>query len=416
MFKKREKVEKKEENVDELIISDLGVNKEHTSRAKKDIKFKKINVRVFAIVILVALVVATIIFMLRFISFNATTLIWKTSLTRGSESVNNKSIEYASFKNGLMRISNDGITYVDSNGSVNWTVSYNIKDPIYVSRHNYFAIADKNGNNFYIFDVSGEVGSGTTTSPIIKISLSRDGVLYVMQSDDNNNYISVYRSTGAKIDLSIKTNLTEDGMPIDISTSDSGEELAVCYVCLSDEKLYTKASYYNFGDAGKNANSKRIVGEFKNEFDDQFVARAHFFNDTRSCLVSDDGLYFVSTNDAASPKIINRIKTNEKILSISYNEKYFATMYEDRHLMVYDDSGSTICDRKVDIDYNNFYLSGDYIVFIDGSHVVIYDIRGRMIFDKELDGNIEYVAKRNSLIFTELLVGLMDGVECIRFY
>ena len=47
---------------------------------------------------------------------------------------------------------------------------------------------------------------------------------------------------------------------------------------------------------------------------------------------------------------------------------------------------------------------------------MIYDIRGRMLFDKEVDGLVQYVAKKKSLFFTELLVGLTDGVECVRFY
>ena len=47
---------------------------------------------------------------------------------------------------------------------------------------------------------------------------------------------------------------------------------------------------------------------------------------------------------------------------------------------------------------------------------MIYDSRGRMIFDKEMEVDVQYVAKKKSLLFTELLIGLIDGVECIRFY
>ena len=96
IFKKQEK---KDESVDDLIISDLGVNKDTASRKRSEFKFKKINIRIVAVIVLVVLVLATLIFVLKFVSFNSATLIWKTSLTRGSENVNNKSIEYASFKN-----------------------------------------------------------------------------------------------------------------------------------------------------------------------------------------------------------------------------------------------------------------------------------------------------------------------------
>lgn len=411
-----DKSRKKYENVDELIISDLGVNKESRSKKKNQFNFKYFNVKSFVIAVLIVIVVVTAIFLFRFVSFNTMVLNWRTTLTRESSNINNKSVLYSDFRNGIMRISNDGATYVDGNGNVIWTISYNIKDPIFTSKNKYFAIADKNGNNFYIFDDNGLVGENTTTSPIIDITSSVDGVLYIMQSDDNNSYINAYRANGTPIDLAVKTNLTEDGMPIDISTSDSGEELLVSYVCLDGDVIYTKATYYNFADAGKNANVKRIVGEFKDEFKDEFLARVHFFNDEKSCLIYDGGSVFVSTADPARPRVTNTVQFEDAMNSISLNEKYFAVILENNKLVVTDDSGSVLCERNIDFVYTDFYLNDDYVIFLNDEKVIIYDVRGRLIFDNEISKTVEFVGKKNSIIFKELLVGLIDGVECIRFY
>lgn len=412
------KTRKKDDNTDELIISDLGVNKE--SKSKRSRIFNpntfNFNIKFFAIAVLLVIVIATAFFAIRFMSFNSMVMIWRTNLTKGSDNVNNKSVEYESFREGLVRISNDGVTYVDKNGNINWTISYNIKEPIYSSSGKYFSIADKNGNNFYIFGEKGVTGSNTTTNPIIKTSMSDEGVLYVMQSDDNNSFINVFRSNGDIIDLSIKTNLTEDGMPIDISTSKSGEELSVAYVCLDEDVIYTKATYYNFADAGKNAGAKRIVGEFTEEFNGKFIARVHHFNDKKSVIVYDGGMYYVLTDDPASPRIVNRIELKENISSISYNDRYFAMIYDDNKLSVYDDDGKELCDREIDFEYTNFYINDDYVIFLDERRVVICDSRGRIIFDKELSAYVEYVAKKKNLFFTELLVGLTDSIECVRFY
>lgn len=421
MFVKSKKIN---DDTDELIISDLGVNKDKastgTSRKKLAVKsifdLKKINIKAFALFVLAFLMLITFIFIFRFINFNATILLWKTNIARSSENINNKSIEYASFKNGLMRISNDGMTYIDENGEVRWTISYNMKDPIYEKNGNFFVIADRNGNNFYVFNKEGKVGENTTTNSIVKISVSEEGIIYILQSDENNSYVNVFRNTGIPVDITIKTNLTEDGMPIDLGTSNNGEELVMAFVCLNDDTIYTKATYYNFADAGKSANQKRIVAEFREEFNDKFLARVKFFDDTKSCLVYDGGIYYVSTADASNPSISNNLRFDDRMKSISYNEKYIAVVFENDKLMSFDNRGNTLCSRDITPNYDEFYIDEDYIVFLYGNRVMIYDIRGRMLFDKEVDSNIQYVAKKKSLFFTELLLGLIDGVECVRFY
>ena len=403
---------------DDLIITNLGANKD--LKEEKHFKFsfdkKNINIRTFAISIFVILFILTAIFVFRFINFNATLLLWKTNLARKSENVNNKSISYQSFEKGLMRISNDGITFIDDSGDVNWTVSYNIKDPIYEVKNKYFVIADRNGNNFYIFNKDGLVGENTTTYPIVKISVSQDGILYVLQSDDNSSYINVFRENGNAIDIAIKTNLSDDGMPIDIATSKDGENLLVSFVCLNDDDVYTKATYYNFGDNNTNVNLKKISVEFIDELNDKFLARVNLFSDDKSCLIHDSGIFFVNDALNSKPKIANSVEYNAKINSIAYNEKYIALTFDDKRLLSYDSSGNVLCDRKIDFDYDRFYIDDDYLIFILGNIVKIYDIRGRMIFDKEVNQGIEYVAKRKGIFFTEFLLGLIDGVECIRAY
>lgn len=396
---------------DEFIIKDLGIVKEKKSEGKK-----KVSLKFVAIFAFVLILIATAIFAIRFINFNVTEMLWKTSVTKGSDNINNKSIKYDSYKNGLMRVSNDGITYINSSGEVKWTISYNMKDPIYESNDNYFAIADRNGYEFYIFDENGVSGSNTVTNPIQKISLSLDGVLYILQSDEENSYVNVFRNSGALIDISIKTTLTGDGTAIDLGASNDGIELAIAYMCLANDKLYSKATYYNFGEVGQNANSKRIVKEFVEELSDKFLARIYFFDRDNSFLIYDGGVYFVSTKDSANPTIVQKKEFDIKIRSVSYNKKYLAMVFEDNRMIVFNKDGTLLADKKIDFDYENFYISDDYAIFLYGNRVMIYDSRGRMLFDKEMEMEVQYVAKKKSLIFTELLVGLIDGVECIRFY
>ncbi len=401
---------------DDYIVKNLGINKSHKDKNQTIFKSDKINIKQISIVAFIFLIIITIIFSIRFIRFNVVEMLWKTSVTKGSDSINNKSVRYSGFRNGLMRISNDGITYINDRGVVKYIVSYNMKEPIYEFNDNYFVIADRNGYEFYIFDKDGLTGSNFLKNAIQKISISNDGIVYILQTDEESSYINVFRSNGKEIDISIKSSLTNDGMPIDLSVSDDGTELSVAYTCLSNNNIYSKATYYNFADAGKNANSKRIVGEFIDEFNDKLLARTHFFDNKFSCLVYESGIYFVSLANKSNPVVINNIEFEYKIKSIAYNKEYISFVFDNNELMVISKDGSIVSKRKIDFEYENFYLSDNYIIFIYGNRVIIYDAKGRMIFDKELEMEVQYASKKRSLFFTELLLGIIDGVECIRFY
>lgn len=402
----RKKIEK-----DDFIVKDLGVNKDNKVNVKKIPKLKYAALFTF-----ILLLIMTAIFAIRFINFGVAEMMWKTSVTRGSDNINNKSIKYESFKNGLLRVSNDGITYINSVGDVRWTISYNMKDTICESSENYFAIANRNGYEFYIFDENGVSGKNTVKNPIQKISMSNDGILYILQSDDENSYINVFRSNGENVDVSFKTTLTGEGMAIDIGVSDDGTEMVIDYVCLKDEEIYSKATYYNFSEVGQNTNTKKVVGDFVDEFNDKFLGRVYFFDNEKSFLLYDGGVYFVSTKNQESPIITQKKEYDSKIRSISYNKKYLAIVFEDNKMVMYNKDGMLLADKRIDFDYEKFYISEDYAVFLYSNRVMIYDKRGRMIFDKEMDFEVQYVAKKKSLLFTELLLGLIDGVECIRFY
>ncbi len=403
-------------NEDNYIVKNLGINKSHKTNLLNTLNDKKINIKKISIIAFIFIIFITILFLIKFIRFDVVEMLWKTSLTKGSDSINNKSVRYSSFHNGLMRISNDGITYINDSGEVKYITSYNMKEPIYEYNDNYFVIADKNGYEFYIFDKDGLTGNNFLKNAIQKISLSNDGIIYILQTDEDSSFINVFRSNGKEIDISIKTNLTNDGMPIDISTSNDGTQLSVAYTCLSNNNIYSKATYYNFEDAGKNANSKRIVGELINEFNDKLLARTHFFDNKFSCLLYESGIYFVSLANKSDPKVINHIEFEYRIKSVAYNKEYIAFIFENNDLMVLSKDGSIVAKRKIDFEYENFYLSENYIIFLYGNRAIIYDSKGRMIFNKELEMEIQYIAKKRSLFFTELLIGITDGVECIRFY
>lgn len=398
------------ENKDELVITNIGANrKKEAKNSGKGISSKKL-----IIISSIVLLLLIIVYGISYINFNITEKLWKVSLTVNSESVNNNSIQYCGFENGIMRVSNDGITYVNSEGVIKWTISYNMKDPIFSKEGRLFSIADRHGSQFYIFDEDGLVGSGTSSYQIDDMSLSNSGIMYLLQSDSDNSYVFSYNKNGEQLTNQITSNITTKGMPLNISTSADGSELVLAMTKILDNNICTKASYYNFN--GITDNKEFLIKEIEEELQDKFLAKVHFFDNERSFLLYEDGIIFISTSDPTNPTIIKKIELKERINSISYDNENLVMTLDNGKYVVYGKNGEIICNKQYDSNYDRFYIDNNCIVFIYGEHVKIFDIHGKSIMDRNLDTMVQYVAKKDSLLFYDLIIGLTDGVECIRCF
>ena len=138
-----------------------------------------------------------------------------------TNSVNREDIEsskYIAFADGYVRYSNDGISYYKNSGKVIWNQTYSMQNPKVSICGNSIAVADINGSSAYSFNTSGQVGKADTSMPILQIEVSDSGKMAAVLEDNNANYINMYDTNGEKI-YSVKTTLSGDGYPIDISLS-----------------------------------------------------------------------------------------------------------------------------------------------------------------------------------------------------
>ena len=103
--------------------------------------------------------------------------------------------------------------------------------------------------------------------------------------DDNNaNYINMYDTNGEKI-YSVKTTLSGDGYPIDVSISPDAKKLIASFIRVSGDEIKTDVVFYNFSDVGKNE-TERVVGGFN--YDDVIVGDVKFINDTMAVAVGEN--------------------------------------------------------------------------------------------------------------------------------
>jgi hypothetical protein len=122
------------------------------------------------------------------------------------------------------------------------------------------AVGDINGSKIYIFNKSGLLGSVDTSLSISQIEVASQGVVAAVLEDNNADYINLYNTDGTKI-YSVKTTLSGDGYPLDISISDDATKLMASYLYVSGESMKTNVVFYNFSDVGQNE-TERVVGGF----------------------------------------------------------------------------------------------------------------------------------------------------------
>ena len=136
---------------------------------------------IIAVVAAVVIIAIVGIFMYRkYKSYDDYKVLSSMNIESGS---NSKYLQYCDF---VVKYSSDGISYIDSEGTV-WDASYQMKSPIIDICDEYIAVADKNTNDIYIYDKDGNEGKVTTSYPIIKVEIAKQGVVAALLEDRNAN-------------------------------------------------------------------------------------------------------------------------------------------------------------------------------------------------------------------------------------
>ncbi len=96
--------------------------------------------------------------------------------TKRTDTVTTK---YAPFGGRILKYSRDGVSYTDEKNSALFSITYTMKEPILALSSNAGAVADKNGNQIYIFNQEMQKRQATTLHPIKEMSISNQGIVAV---------------------------------------------------------------------------------------------------------------------------------------------------------------------------------------------------------------------------------------------
>lgn len=295
---------------------------------------------------------------------------------------------YKAFGNGIIRYSTSGISYF-SGGREVWNRSIDISSPVIDICGDYIVMAERDSNEIYLFDKSGNQRTIQASYPIKSVEVSKQGVVAATLDDGEANYIEMTDKEGTKI-ASGRTVIAGDGYPIDISIANDGTRLVASYLAVSNGSTQSKVVFYNYSSVGQNE-VDRIVGGF-NQYKSTLVPDVEFINNT-TAVAFGDNMFTIYAIDQ-KPKITHEEEFEDKIDTIFYSSKYIGIVFKSTDteysqvLRVYDTYGKKVFSKSLNFKYNDICFAGKNVVMYDGSNCIMYSFSGTERFNYTFDKNI----------------------------
>lgn len=312
----------------------------------------------------------------------------------------------------LYRYNSDGISCISRNNDMQWSVTYNMQAPITDICGTTMAVAEQQGTQVYVVNDEGLIGSFDTQYPILKVRVSKQGVVAAVQQQDNVTWIYLYQTDGTVI-ASNKTTIGMTGYPLDIAVSPNGQRLAVSYLEVKEGILGSSVVFYDFGSAGQKKENN-IISEIK--YNDTVLPEIYFTDNSRAVAVSDHGFYVFGGGD--SPKQTAEVRFEEEIVSSFHDESQIGFLFwneegeEAYRMELYNYSGKRRKTRKVDATFDNIKIENDQILMYNEKGFDVFSKSGRLRFtsayEKEVKELFYFGSFRTYLVVTE------DSFDWIR--
>ena len=275
---------------------------------------------------------------------------------------------YIQFGGNLLKFTTDGASYIDEEGNTVWTAGIDAKNPIAESNGRYAVVADKGGNNVYVFNTGGLVSQVTMKYKITDIDVASQGAFTAVLESDETNYINMYSSSGQAI-YEMRTSINKSGYPLDISISDDGQKLFTSYFYMNGINTNIKLTAYNFGEVGQNANADRMVGGFT--YESELFPKVEFVTNDIIAAFSDKEIVFYDMKEKPSERA--KVKYKNDVQSIFYNSNYVGTVEKNNTatasssayytMRLYDLNGNEKFEYPFDLNYEKIYASDEEIIF-----------------------------------------------------
>lgn len=331
----------------------------------------------------------------------------------GMERTDTIAAKYISFKDGIIKYSNDGATYTNNADELIWNQTYEMQDPIVDICEDYVIFGEKGGKNIYILNSEKLQGNIETTMDIVSVRVANQGTAAVLMQKDGISYIRLYDKDGNQLaggQISIKNT----GYPLDIALSNDAIKLAVSMIDINEGNIKSQITFYNFGSVGQNE-IDHMVGSCS--YSDMVIPQIEFVTNDRMLAFGDSKVYiFEGTQKPAQTKEID-LKTEVK--SLFFNKDYFGIINNNedeentRHMEIYDTKGGHILSKDFALDYDTVeFLANNEICIRNEKECQIYNTYGVKHFAYKFDSPLyKIISGASSREYTFILE---DTVEKVR--
>lgn len=316
-----------------------------------------------------------------------------------------------SFGTCFLSYSSDGIRCTDEKGNDIWSCPFEMQNPMVEINGDYVAVADYVGRMIYIFNGSGELGTIQTNLPIREIEVAGNGVVAAVLDNGDVTSISLYYYDGSEIGF-FRTTMSKSGYPLDVGMSEDGTLVAVSYLYLDNGVMTSKVAFYNFGEVGQNK-TDNLVGGY--DYQNEIVPLVGFMNDSTAFAVANDKLMFYKGSQR--PTNQRDVFLKEEIRSVYYGDKYIGLTYinptaESRYLIdIYNTSGDLKNTLPIDMEYQDIFFNGDYVVIYNAASCIIYNVNGNIKYQGDFDESVRLMIPTNSVL--KYVLVLSDRIQTI---
>lgn len=280
----------------------------------------------------------------------------------------------------VLTYSKDGINSMDARGVVVWNETYEMQNPIVEVNKNAVAVGDYGGHIIYVLDEKGKVGEIDTNLPIRDFCISENGIVAAVLEDQKAAKLNLYDSQG-KILVESESYMNQNGYPVAVALSESGEVMEVSYLQVDGGKVTTHVAFYNFSEVGQNKVDRLVSGR---AYEDTIIPYVGFFEDQGAFAVGSGGLIFYEGEE--KPVDLKIQLMTEEIQAVYRGENHIALVYVDTtgaalyRIDMYDKKGNLVLTRTIDIEIHDILIQNKNIVVYNDTECVMYSISGREKF------------------------------------
>jgi len=318
-------------------------------------------------------------------------------ITKSINKEDTDAAQYIDYNNGYIRYSNDGISYYTNKGEAIWNQTYQMKEPQVKICGKSVAVGDLNGSSIYIFNDAGFLGNVDTSLSISQIEVSVQGLVAAVLEDANVNYIRLYNPDGTWF-YTVKTELAQDGYPLDISISDDATKLVASYVFVNGDSIKDKVVFYRFSEVGQNE-TDNIVGGF-NQYDSTLVPEVKFVNDLCAVAIGENVLSIYKIKEY--PTLLKDITINGEIDRVFISDAYIGLVLKNSDagdiykMQVYNINGSLAFETAFNTEYNTIKFDGKSIIMYNDTTFTLMNINGKIQLDQSFDLPIKSILSLGS--------------------